>query len=133
MLLVVLAWAAMRGAGEGAVWGFIGGLIVDLLSGGPLGATVLALLAAALLAGRPWGQEFGLPLARFLFLALVGVAVYHLVLLFVLVWTGHTVDWGFALPRVAAPSVLLNTLLAPFAQQPLKWLERRTRREGFAL
>jgi hypothetical protein len=33
---------------------------------------------------------------------------------------------------VAGPSALLNTVLAPFVRQPLAWLERRTRREGFA-
>lgn len=133
MLLVVLVWAVVRGVDEGLVWGFIGGLIVDLLSGGPLGATVVALLSTIFLAGRPWGQGLRSQVARLLLPALLGVLVYHLVLLLVLAWTGHAVDWGFALLRVAGPSALLNTLLAPFVQQPLAWLERRTRLEGFGL
>lgn len=133
MLLVVLVWAVVRGVDEGLVWGFVGGLILDLFSGGPLGATVLALLSVVLLAGQPWGQGLSSPVARLLLPALIGVIVYHLVLLFVLGWTGHAVDWAFALLRVAGPSALLNTLLAPFVQQPLAWLERRTRPEGFAL
>ena len=133
VVLVVLVWAVVRGVDEGLVWGFIGGLIVDLLSGGPLGATALALLSVAFLAGQPWGQGFGLAVARLLLLALLGTVAYHLVLLLVLAWTGHAVDWGFALLRVAGPSVLLNTLLVPFIQQPLAWLERKTRQEGFTL
>lgn len=133
MLLVVLVWAVVRGVDEGLMWGFVGGLVVDLLSGGPLGATPLALLAVALLAGQPWGQGLGSSVARLLFLALVGVVVYHLVLLIVLASMGYRVDWGFALMRVAGPSALLNAILAPFVRQPLAWLERRTRREGFAL
>ena len=56
MLLIVLVWSVVRSVDEGMVWGFIGGLIVDLLSGGPLGATALALLAVAFLVGQPWGQ-----------------------------------------------------------------------------
>ncbi len=138
MLLVVLAWAVVRGVDEGLMWGFIGGLIVDLLSGGPLGATALALLAVAL-AGRPWGRGavtvpvLGPPVISFLLLTFLGVVVYHLVLLFVLAWTGHAVDWRFALTQVVGPSALLNVALAPFVRQPLAWLERRTRREGFAL
>jgi len=131
MLLVVLVWAVVRGVDEGLVWGFVGGLIVDLLSGGPLGATALALLAVAFLAGQALGQGLGSPVARLLLLALLGVVVYHLVLLIVLAWTEHTVDWGFALLRVAGPSALLNVVLAPFVRPPLAWLERRTRREGF--
>ncbi len=132
MLLVVLAWTVVSGMEEGLVWGFIGGLIVDLLSGGGLGATVLALLSVALLAGQPWGRGIGSPVIRLVLVALLSVIVYHLVLLVVLAWAGHTVDWGWALLRVAAPSALLNALLAPFVQRPLGWLEQRTRREMFA-
>jgi rod shape-determining protein MreD len=132
MLLVVLIWAVVRGVDEGLVWGFIGGLIVDLLSGGPMGATVLALLSVVFLAGQPWGQGLSSQVARLLLPAVVGVVVYHLVLLLALAWAGRAVDWGFALLRVAGPSVLLNVVLAPFIQPPLSWLERRTRQEGFA-
>jgi len=133
MLLVVLAWAVVRGVDEGLMWAFVGGLIIDLLSGGPLGATVLALLVAAFLAGQPWGRGIGSPVAHLLLVALLGAVVYHLVLLIVLAWTGHTVDWGYALLRVAAPSALLTVALIPFVKRPLDWLERRIEGERFAL
>jgi rod shape-determining protein MreD len=128
MLLLVLLWAMVRGVDEGLVWGFIGGLLVDLLSGGPLGGASLALLAAAFLAGQPWGRGIGSSVVRLLFLALAGAVAYHLVLLTALA-TGHSVAWGFSLLRVAAPSVLLNVALAPFIRPALVWLERKTRRE----
>jgi rod shape-determining protein MreD len=133
MLLVVLAWAEVGGMGEGLVWGCIGGLIVDLLSGGPVGATVLALLTVAFLAGQPWGRGIGSPVVRLLLMALVSVAVYHLVLLVVLAWTGYAVDWRWALLRVAGPSALFNALLAPFVHRPLAWLDRKMQGERFAL
>jgi len=133
MLVAVLVWAVVRGVDEALVWGFIGGLIVDLLSGGPLGANVLALVAVAFVAGQPVGQGIGSPLVRLVLLALPSVIVYHLVLLAVLAYTGRAVDWGGALSQVAGPSALLNAVLAPFVERPLGWLERRTRREGFAL
>ena len=79
------------------------------------------------------GRGFGPPVVRLLLLAFLGVVAYHLVLLFVLTWTGHAVDWRFALMRVVGPSVLLNVVLAPFVWQPLAWLERKTRQERFAL
>lgn len=129
MLLTVLVWAVIRGMDEGMVWGLIGGLIVDLFSGGPLGATALALLAAAFLTGQPWGQGIGSPIMRLLLLAFAAGLVYHLVLLAVLAWTGYGVEWGPAILRVAGPSALLNAVLAPFVQRPLKWLERKMRRE----
>ena len=133
MLLVVLVWSVVRGMNEGLVWGFIGGLIIDLISGGPLGATTLALLVVAFMAGEPWGLGVGAPVIRLLILTFICVIAYHLVLLAVLGWTGYAVDWGWALLRVAAPSALLNAVLAPFVQRPLDWLERRTRQERFVL
>ncbi len=133
LLLVVMAWASARSLDEGVVWGFIGGLIIDLLSGGPFGATALGLVLAALWAGQPWGQGFGVALLRLLLLALLGALTCHLVLLIVLAWTGHTVDWGFTLLHVTGPSALLNTILFPFVQQPAAWLAGRIRRKGLNL
>ncbi len=133
MLLVVLVWTVVRGIDEGLVWAFVGGLILDLLSGGPLASMALALLAAAYLAGQSLGEEMGLQMVRLIILTVLGSMVYHLVLLFVLDWSGRTVDWGFSLLRVAGPSVLLNGILAPFVLPLLTWLERATGEEGLAL
>jgi rod shape-determining protein MreD len=133
MLLVVLIWTVLRGTEEGALWGLIGGLIIDLLSGGPLPATVLALLPAVILVGQSLGRGIGSFVVRLMLLIFLGVLAYHLVLLIVLGWTGHPVDWGFSLLHVAGPSALLNMLLAPFVQQPLVGMERATREEGFVV
>jgi rod shape-determining protein MreD len=133
MFLVVLAWAIVRSVDEGLVWGFIGGLLIDLRSGGPLGATALALVVVTFLAGQPWGRGIGSPMLRLLVMALIGGLIYHLILLIALAWTGHTVSWDFALLRVAAPSVVLNTALTPFVWQPMTWLGRKLRREGLTL
>jgi rod shape-determining protein MreD len=133
VLLVVLLWSLVRGVDEGLMWAFLGGLIVDVLSGGPLAGTAIALLAAALLAGQSLGEQVGSQAVRAMILTVLGAATYHLFLLIVLDWTGHTVDWGFSLTRVAMPSVVLNGVLAPFVLRPLDWLERATRQERLAL
>lgn len=133
VLLVVLTWAVVRGADEGLMWAFVGGMILDLLSGGPLGATALALAGAAYLAGQSLGEELGLPVVRLMILVALGALVYHLIILLILNWTGHTVSWGFSLARVGGPSVLLNALLAPAVLPPLNWLERATAQDGVVL
>lgn len=133
MLLVVLTWAVVRGTDEGLMWAFVGGVIVDLLSGGPLGATTVALVGAAYLAGQSLGQELGSPTVRLTILVALGALAYHLILLLILSWTGHTVSWGFSLVRVGGPSVLLNALLAPAVLQPLSWLEQATAQDGVVL
>jgi rod shape-determining protein MreD len=133
VLLVVLVWAVTRGVDEGMVWGFIGGLIVDLLSGGPFGTTMLALLIVAWMAGQPWGQGIGLVTMRLLLVAFIAALAYHLVLLLVLAWTGYPIVWARSILGVTIPSALLNAVLAPFVRWPLNWLERSMRRERFAL
>jgi rod shape-determining protein MreD len=130
VLLSVIAWATLRGSAEGIVWGFIGGLLLDLFSGGPMGGITLPLLVIALLAGRRWGQELG-PTGLRVFLVALGLCfLYHVLLLLILTGTGRLVDWAYGLSRVAAPSAVLNGVLAPVVHYLLSILDRRTRPEG---
>jgi rod shape-determining protein MreD len=51
--LVVLAavmWTLRRGLDEGLRWALLGGLLIDLLSSGPIGVNLVAILLATLLA-----------------------------------------------------------------------------------
>lgn len=130
VLLAVVAWGLLRGSAEAAVWAFFGGLLLDLLSGGPLGAVTLSLLVVAFVAGRQWGRELGSPFLQLVLLALGLCFAYHFLLLLILSWTGLSVGWAYNLLHVAAPSALLNGVLAPIVYQPLAWLDRRTRPEG---
>lgn len=133
MLLVVLIWAVVRGIDEGLTWAFFGGLLLDLLSGGPLASLALALLAAAYLAGQSLGEEVGSQAIRVVFLTVLGGTAYHVALMLLLDWSGHVVDWPYSLFRVAGPSILLNAAIAPVLLGPLSWLDRITREEGLAL
>ncbi|RIK44818.1 MAG: rod shape-determining protein MreD [Chloroflexi bacterium] len=51
VLLLVVAGALIYGSRAAIVWAFIGGIALDLFSGGPLGSSSLALIAAALVVG----------------------------------------------------------------------------------
>ena len=133
VFLLVLGWSATRQTDEGLVWGLVAGLVLDLLSGGPLGVYVLALLAVAFVAGQPLGEGLGSPLVRMLLLAIVCGLSYHLTILIALSLTGRTVDWGYAVLRVVGPTTLLNTLIAPFVWSASAWVQRRTQGERFAL
>jgi len=50
-ILVAASWSVATGAREGLWWAFFGGLALDVLSGGPLGAYTVAALPAVLLVG----------------------------------------------------------------------------------
>ncbi len=133
MLLVVLVWTVLRGVDEGLLWAFLGGLMLDLLSGGPLAHIALGLLAATFVAGRSVAEQVGSQAVRLVILTLLGAMAYHLVLLIILNWSGHEIDWAFALVQVAGPSVLVNAALAPLVLPPLRWLEQATAEEGMVL
>lgn len=144
MLLVVGAWSLRRGVEEGAVWAFIGGMALDLLSAGPFTASMFALLMVSLVwgidpstgLGRRRGQSFsGGPLALIAGMVLATV-VFHVVLLAALQLArdaGHSVDWLDAGRRVIAPRAVFNLVLIPFIYRMLGWLDRRTQREELVL
>jgi len=133
VLLAVVGWAFLRGPTEGVIWAFIGGLLLDLFSGGPFGCFTLSLLLVALFVGQRWGQELGSHVLQLVLLTLIAGFCYHLVLLVILWWSGHPPHWSYHLSRVAAPSAVVNAALAPFVHWPLAWLDRRTKPEGFTL
>jgi rod shape-determining protein MreD len=122
VLLMVLGWTLTGDALGGIVWGFMGGLCLDLLSGGPFGAMALGLTLVAYLAGltagRFWGSHVLLPLA----LALLGTFGFHLVSLLALSVTGYAVNWGTSLARVVLPSALVNTFLMLPIYYALRWV-----------
>jgi rod shape-determining protein MreD len=124
VLILVLVGTLLYGGRPGVVWAFIGGLGLDLFSGGPLGASSLALMAAALVASV--GHR---PLSRFnimvpLGAAALGTIVYSLVYLGLIAglnaagWFQRDVPFIEMMRDVVLPATLYNTaimlLLVPF-------------------
>src|SRR5256886_15198562 len=52
-ILVAASWSVAAGAREGVWWAFLGALVSDLISGGPLGAFALASLPPVAAVGLP--------------------------------------------------------------------------------
>jgi rod shape-determining protein MreD len=117
ILLAVVGWALTGRARQAMVLGLVGGALLDLLSGTPMGVSAVGLIVIAYLVslseGRFWEAHFLMPLAAMLGASLL----YHASALVVLVLLGRTPDWTYALTRVVLPSTFLNLLLAlPVAQ-----------------
>lgn len=117
VLLAVVAWSLTGRARQSMTLGLVGGLLLDLLSGYPLGVSSLSLIVVAFLVslseGRFWEAHFLMPLAAMLAASLI----FHLGGMGLLLLMGRTPDWQFALARVLLPSVFLNLLLVlPLAQ-----------------
>jgi rod shape-determining protein MreD len=132
MLLSVVSWELVQTRGEGYTWAFIGGLILDLISGGPFGASILGLLAAAAVADRVGGglarQQVTLPLIS----SFIGTFAFHGVYLIVLRVFGWTIEPAAAVFRVVLPSAVINMVLSPFLFRAMIAIHRRVTPPGMS-
>jgi len=133
MLLVVVSWSLLRGAREGIVWGFIGGLALDFLSGATFGSSTFTLTLVAYLASLGQVTIYRTnPL--FPSITALGIHIIHdCIFLIVLSMTGHAVAWQEALLQITMPTALLGALLMPLVYRPLAWLHGRTMAEEMEL
>jgi rod shape-determining protein MreD len=117
VLLLVIIGTLIYGSRPGLVWAFVGGLVLDVFSGGPMGASSLALMAAALVAGL--GHR---TLSRYNLLVpvgamLVGTVVYagtYLSILAVLQYlrvAHHDLPLWPTVQNIVAPALVYNATL----------------------
>lgn len=127
-----MSWEQIEARGEGYVWAFIGGLCLDLISGGPFGASILGLLAAVFVASRLGGGLFRDRLILPLVTAVAGTFAYNGVYLIVLRFFGMPINLVDAITQVILPSALLNMLLSPVVARLMMALHRRLKPAGIA-
>ncbi len=129
MLLVIVSWSLLRGTGEGLLWGFVGGLCLDFLSGAPFGVSTLALLIVSFLTSlgevRIYGTHVILPLST-IFLATIA---YDFTFLLLLQMLGRPLPWVASAVSIVLPSTVLNTFLMLPVYWAMRWLHVKTGRE----
>ena len=128
VLLIVISWSLLRGTGEGVVWGFTGGLCVDLLSGGPFGASAVGMMTVGLLSGQGATNLFKGNLLLPLLLVPIGTALYYALILVVLALTGRVPSLDISLNQVIIPAAVVNLIAMPFVYMFMRWLDRKTER-----
>jgi rod shape-determining protein MreD len=125
LLLCVMSWEQIEARGEGYEWAFIGGLALDLLSGGPFGASILGLLAATFIANRLSSGLFRDRLFLPLVTAVAGTFAYNGIYLLLLRIFGVPINWADAIVQVILPSAILNMLASPIIARLMLALHRR--------
>ncbi len=99
---------------EGASWGFVAGLLLDLFSGTLWGASALAMTVAGFVAGlaatSALPHRLVLPGATTFWLAMT----YYLILYVILVTLGTVLPFAAWLWQTVLPLTVFNALLAPF-------------------
>jgi rod shape-determining protein MreD len=124
VLLAVVGWTLVRGAGAGIRWAIAGGLLLDLLAPGPLGVHALALAVAAYGTGflkRSFEPDpILLPSAS----GALATVAYNLVLVGVSEVLGHPVAFLPVLQAWVAPSALYDAALLPILLVLLRRVDR---------
>jgi rod shape-determining protein MreD len=130
-ILVAASWSVAAGAREGVWWAFLGGIVSDLTSAGPLGAFALASLPPVAAVGL---REAGptRPASVVVGAVLVGLAALAagLIYLGILAVTGEAVS---SLPLAAGTTVasaVYTGLLALAIYPAARLLRRATEKQG---
>ena len=128
-LVVVVNWSLLQGSRDGAIWGFIAGLAVDVLSGAPFGAATLSMVAVGFLSGLGHATVLRARVVLYLGAMFLATLVYDLLFLLVVWISGAAVSWLESFWRIMLPSAVLNTAITPILFVMLRWLRDRFRRE----
>ncbi|HEV7665867.1 MAG TPA: rod shape-determining protein MreD [Chloroflexota bacterium] len=114
VLVVVLAWSMLRGSGEGAFVGFLGGVLLDSVSYTPFGLNSALLGLLGYFTGLPEVNVYRGNLPYFLGTAAAATLLYHTVYFLLLQALGTALPPIFETYAAAVPAALLNAaLLAP--------------------
>lgn len=132
-LLLVLSWSLIRGARSGLVWGFIAGVMLDLLSGAPFGAATLSLMAVSLLSGLGEASVHRGHVFLLLFAGVMATLIQSLAFLLVVRVSGQGVAWLDSLIRIILPTAAMNAVLLPAVYWLLGRVHRRFASEEMGL
>jgi rod shape-determining protein MreD len=114
VLVVVLAWSMLRGSGEGAFVGFLGGVLLDSVSYTPFGLNSALLGLLGYFTGLPEVNIYRGNLPYFVGTAAAATLLYHTVYFLLLQALGTALPPIIETYAAAVPAALLNAaLLAP--------------------
>ena len=130
VLLSVVAWSLLRGPVEGMYWGFAGGLLYDLASGGPIGVSALAMVAVAAIAGTFGGRLFGTNPLLPMLAVFAATLTYFVIASFLLATLHYRTDWAGALLQVALPAAAANGILSLIVYPVFAFVAAHTSRQA---
>lgn len=126
LLTVVVSWSLLRGFTEGVIWGFLGGLALDAVTGMPLGTSSLALMPVCFLAGLGKSNIFAGNLLLPVIVVGLATPMHGWIVLLTEQLRGVPVDWLTSTVRVVAPELLLNGLAITVVYPILRGLVEST-------
>jgi rod shape-determining protein MreD len=111
VLVVVLAWSMLRGSGEGAFVGFLGGVLLDSVDYTPFGINSALFGLLGYFIGLPEVNVYRGNLPYFLGTAALATLAYHTAYFLLLQALGTSMPPIYETYAAALPAALLNALL----------------------
>lgn len=121
VFLFVLAWALNTRIEHGVTWAFVGGILQDMLSAAPTGASVIGMVLIVFLINQINRQVYGVSLAVIAGLVLAGTLVQQVIMMIVLRFSGFAISPIENFTYVIVPTMAYNFVLI----WPVYWFVRR--------
>lgn len=112
VMVVLLAWALQEEVRNSWQWSFVGGGIMTLLSGLPIGVYLATYLGAIIIARYIRRRVWKLPFLGMLTATFLGTILVHLTSWLARWATGVFLPIEIVLPTIVLPSLLLNLLFS---------------------
>jgi rod shape-determining protein MreD len=125
VIMLLVAWMAVRGRQEALVLIPIAGFTLGLLDSQPLGLAMLALAPLTLMTDIRDLRLVDSDLLPAIALAMLATVVYEGTIMVTLVLTGESVTWLASVTNVLVPAAIANALLLI----PVYWLIRISSRD----
>lgn len=121
VFLLVLAWAFNARIENGVAWAFVGGILQDLLSAAPTGASVLGMVLIVFAINQINRQVYGISIAVIAALVLAGTLLQQIMLMVVLRLSGFAINPIESFSYVVVPTMAYNFVFI----WPIYWFVRR--------
>jgi rod shape-determining protein MreD len=124
-LVIVVCWSLVRSIDEGLVWGFLGGLGLDLIAGAPLGMLAIALMVPCFLSALGRNRVFAGNMLLPVMLVAAATPIHGWIITGIQQVRGLPVNWPEITLRVVLPEMGLNVAMTLLAYPLLRWLSDR--------
>jgi rod shape-determining protein MreD len=125
LLAAVVAWSLLQGIEAGLIWAFAGGLLFDLVTGMPLGASSLALMTICFLTGLGESNLFQGNVFLPVIIVALATPLHGWIILLTQQLRHLNVDWLGVTLRVILPELALNVAAVVIVYPALRWLAQR--------
>jgi rod shape-determining protein MreD len=124
VFLFVISWAIHSPLETGVTWAFVGGILQDLLSAAPTGASSLGMVIVVFGIHQINRQVYRVGFILLVSLVLVGTLVQQTTIMLILMMTGFRIHLIENFTYIILPTIAYNLVFI----WPIYWLVRRLQR-----